>query len=125
MDEAENDEPSMCRLGVVVPHNHRPGGQLAKGCRCRKRNADAAEYAETKCYLCHGHPFVEVLFHNPAQSPYSATRRQPSEEEEQVWQTVPVQPRRAVFRSLPVGTRLVMSVATLGKVNKFKFGNKT
>lgn len=123
LDEADDDDPSRYRLGCVVAHSGprgeevgSRGGGLAAGRCCVPRKSSGSQ----RCYFCHGNPFVEVLFYNPGQSAYG--RRggggggDEDIEEHEDWQTVPVCPRRAALRALPVGTRLVISVATLSKV---------
>ena len=53
-----------------------------------------------------------MLFHNP-RSAYDYDNGMEEDSHFMFSATVPVTPRRAVFRALPVGTRLVMSLGTL------------
>ena len=100
-DEGDDDSPENRLLGCVVPHR---GGRCQHACSARRPRGDSE-----RCYLCHHHPFVEVLFHNP-RSAYD------SQDHSCEWSTVPVTPRRAVFRALPVGSKLVMTVGTFARV---------
>lgn len=84
-----------------------------------------------RCYLCTGNPFVEVLFHNP-ESPYldgdgqSAGLDRRTATYREGWNTVPVCPRRAFFRAVPVGTRFLLRVEALcNMVDAFSPGDQS
>lgn len=67
---------------------------------------------DMRCYLCIENPFYEVLFANPEGS-------EDDDDEmcsRSVWDTVRVTPARAVFRTVPVGTRLLIPIACLRRI---------
>ena len=116
-NEEDDNVFSERMLGCVVPHRHG-----VRGC-CQP----IACTEHDPCYLCHNHPFVEVLFENPGslydkaiengvESPESSEEAQ--EAERLAWKTVVVNPLRAVMRALPVGTRMLLSVKGISMIIK-------
>lgn len=84
---------------------------------------------DMRCYMCIENPFYEVLFENPEDdrplldmdSSDLLDNNDANNDENEMcsrstWSTVRVTPARAVFRTVPVGTRLLLPISCLRRI---------
>ena len=116
-DETDDDDPQTYMLGCVVAHHGNCACKNSRSASSSNHDSGTAADHSSRCYMCCSHPFVEVLFENPRSAyapPQDGSRGE--SEVRRAWSTVPVSPRRAVFRALPVGTRLLVRLGDLADV---------